>query len=170
MAVGQFFKNMVQSFYRGGQYFTDSLSRNIDPVKARNIGRVVDAVGGGVLTYFSGAGLVSNALAVAGLVAGIAAGAAVTVPTILTVAATTLVFGTLNVMSGAFGLGLLSAARHKLGLPSPADAARRVVYETTRPLKWTAQKLRHPFKKAHDGQKVSVQPKGPGPKQGGYTI
>ncbi|MBU6474506.1 MAG: hypothetical protein KGQ70_00950 [Alphaproteobacteria bacterium] len=170
MAVGQFFKNMITSFYRGGEQFTESVSRGMDPVKARRIGRAVDAIGGGVLTYMGAAGLVGNALGIAALVS---AAGLVSAPVVVTTLATTAVFGTLNVLGTAFGLGLLSAAAQKTGLPAPHAVAQRVAHETARPFKWTARKLRHPFRKAHDGQKApKKQPKmkRTGPKPGSYKL
>jgi hypothetical protein len=80
--------------------------------------------------------------------------------------------GGVNALMTGIGFGFLGAANEKL--PSP----KRVIVGTghavgagaravAKPFVWTARKLRHPFKKAHDAGKpqVQVQEQEPDPSQ-----
>src|SRR4051812_36940156 len=111
----EFAANWIKGSYRFGKTLTDSITARMDlsPNGQRYGASAFDALAGGGITYIFGAGMVGTTLIAASAIAAVATApvhAAVTVP----VAA---VFLLLQGSMTAQGLGMLSAAKTRVGVP-----------------------------------------------------
>ena len=114
--VGAVFKDWVRGGYWFGKSFSSRLSDRLEvsPQAARFGGGLFDLAAGGGITYMaamSALGTLASTATAVGAIASAPVGAAVAV-------ATGTVWMALSCMTGGIGLGLLSAAHDKSGLPA----------------------------------------------------
>jgi hypothetical protein len=177
----EFAGNWIKGSYRFGKTLTDSITARMDlsPKGQRYGASAFDALAGGGITYIFGLGTASTALGAVSAMAAVATApvhAAITVP----VAA---VFLLLQGSMTAMGIGMLAAAKDRVGIP-PVQAkykmqlAKYYAGEGVRSaglgLKFGAKKLAAPFKKAASVAKKSIpkqnKPKPAGPKGGSVNL
>ncbi len=178
MGLVSFYKNMMRSNYEMGRHLTEMLTKNMEPEKARRLGGTIDAVAGAGITYFFGLMTLGYVAAGATALAGILTLAApAAIPAALLTIGVSALFGGMGALMTAAGFGFLGAAKEKIHIPSPkavvvgaGHAIGHGAQLAAKPAVWTFRKLRHPFKKAHDGKKGPDDPPPSGPKPGRHKL
>ncbi len=157
MGLGKFYMNWMRSNYQLGKRASDMMTRKMSPGKAKAIGTAVDVVAGAGLTYFFGLSTLTYIAAAATAAVGVLTAPA-TLPAALVTIGGAALFGGMGGLITGIGVGFLSGAKDKLNIPGPKAAIAGTghavgsgVRAAAKPFVWTANKLRHPFKKAHDG-------------------